>query len=90
MLHVMCHMSPVTCESPAFYHQQTYDCCKAVRVVGKHVHTRLPKYSQIVSWLVTHSGKCCVYTKRTLSQNFRIYEKKLARRLAYLVYKGKS
>ena len=44
---------------------------------------RLPEYSQIVSWLVTHSGKFCVYTKRMIIQNFRVYEKKLARRRMY-------
>ena len=39
---------------------------------------------------VAHSGKCCVYTNRMLSKNFRIYEKKLARHRAYLVNEGKS
>ena len=34
-------------------------------------------------------GKCCVYAKRMFLQNFSIFEKKLARRSAYLVYKGK-
>ena len=51
---------------------------------------RLDYNSQIVGWWLVQHGKCCVYTKRMISQNFRIYEKKLARRRAYLVYKGKS
>ena len=50
----------------------------------------LHKYSQMVGWWLVQHGKCCVYAKRMFSQNFRIYEKKLARRRAYLVYKGKS
>ena len=45
---------------------------------------------EIVGWWLGQHGKCCVYAKRMFSQNFRIYEKKLARRSAYLVYKGKS
>ena len=60
--------------------------------MGKHwtICISLDKYLQIVGrWLGQH-GKCCVYAKRMFSQNFGIFEKKLARRSAYLVYKGKS
>ena len=39
------------------------------------------QYSQIVSWVLCHSAKWCVY--------FRVYEKKFTQRQPYLVYKGK-
>ena len=48
--------------------------------------TSLDKKFQIVGWLVTHGGKCCVHTKRMFCQIFRIFEKKLAEGSAYLVY----
>ena len=37
---------------------------------------------------VAHSGKYCVYNNRMLSQNFRVYERKLAGCRGYLVYQG--
>ena len=49
------------------------------------LHTSLDKYFQIVGWWLGQHGKCCVYAKRMFSQNFRVFEKKLARRHAYLV-----
>ena len=51
---------------------------------------RLDKYSQMGGWWLVQYGKCCVYAKRMFSQNFRIYEKKLAWRRSCLVYEGKS
>ena len=58
----------------------------------------LSKYQKVSSTPVTKVIKIIVvfcdllgvYTNRMLSQNFRINEKKLARRRTYLVYKGKS
>ena len=43
------------------------------------------KDGALVSWCITHSGKCCNHTNRMLSKNFKVYEKKLVWHLAYLV-----
>ena len=63
---------------------------KSFGIYAYNMPTRLDKYSQMVGWWVVQHSKCCVYAKRMFSQSFRIYEKKLARRRAYLVYIKKN